>query len=117
MRAATRERAFVDCLLTLDYSGGLEELDRSLPMFPSFDFESAFEYLKLLGRPWLNARLGFFLDRHRARLYFEPAYRAFLLRRRPKGVAYLGKKEPGLRFVSEWNLMVPRSLMEAKESA
>ena len=33
-------------------------------MFPSFDFEAALAYLKLLRRPWLYARLGFLLDRH-----------------------------------------------------
>ena len=52
--ATGRERSFVDCLLFLDYSGG-EELDKSLAMFPSFDFEAALAYLKLLRRPWLTA--------------------------------------------------------------
>ena len=55
--ATGRERSFVDCLLFLDYGGGVEELDKSLAMFPSFDFEAALAYLKFLGRPWLYARL------------------------------------------------------------
>jgi len=46
-----RERSFVDCLHFLDYSGGLEELDKSLAMFPSFDFDAAYAYLKLLRSP------------------------------------------------------------------
>jgi len=41
-----RERSFVDCLLFPDYSGGAEELDKSLAMFPSFAFDAALEYLK-----------------------------------------------------------------------
>src|SRR5216684_1515612 len=62
-----RERSFVDCLLYLDYSGGVEELDKSLGMFPSFNFNAALEYLKLLRKPWLYSRLGFLLDNHAIR--------------------------------------------------
>lgn len=116
-RVATRERAFVDCLLALDYSGGLNELDQSLRMFPSFDYDAATKYLKLLRRPWLYARLGFLLDRHRDRLHFGPDWRDVFATRKPKGVAYLGKKQPGLKYVPAWNLMVPASFMEAKETA
>jgi hypothetical protein len=43
----------VDCLLLLNYSRGVEELDKPLAMFPSFNFEAAVAYLKLLRRPWL----------------------------------------------------------------
>src|SRR5260370_12404356 len=56
-----RERSFVDCLMFLDYGGGVEELDKSLAMFPSFDFDVALEYLKLLRTPWLYSRFGFLL--------------------------------------------------------
>lgn len=67
-----RERSFVDCLLFLEYGGGVEELDRCLAMFPSFDFDAALEYLKLLRRPWLYARLANFavLVHRRAQHYF-----------------------------------------------
>jgi hypothetical protein len=33
----------------------------ALTMFPSFDFDVALEYLRLLRMPWLYARLGFLL--------------------------------------------------------
>jgi hypothetical protein len=68
-----RERSFVDCLLFLDYSGGAEELDKSLAMFPSFNFDAALGYLKLLGKPWLYSRLGFLLDRHSDKMFFPGA--------------------------------------------
>lgn len=116
VRATTRERALVDCLLSLDYSGGLSELDESLRMFPSFDYEPTAQYLKLLRRPWLYARLGFLLDRHRDRLYFTPEWRDKFMARKPKGVAYLGKKQPGLKYVSAWNLMVPGSILEPRDT-
>jgi len=95
IRSTTRERSLVDCLAALEYSGGVEELDRCLAAFPSFDFDSAFEYLRLLGRPWLYSRLGYMLDRHAEKLYFSPKYRDKFLRRAPRGVVYLEKRKRG----------------------
>jgi predicted transcriptional regulator of viral defense system len=108
--ATDRERSFVDCLMFLDYSGGVEELDKSLAMFPSFDFDAALEYLKLLRKSWLYSRLGFLLDRHADKLFFRGASRDQFLRRLPKGVAYLGSKRPGKRWVPTWRLMVPETM-------
>jgi predicted transcriptional regulator of viral defense system len=105
-----RERSFVDCLMFLDYSGGAEELDKSLAMFPSFDFDAALEYLKLLRKPWLYSRLGFLLDRHADKLFFRGEARDRFLRKLPPGVAYLGSKRPGNRWVPTWRLMVPDTL-------
>jgi predicted transcriptional regulator of viral defense system len=110
IRSTTRERSLVDCLASLEYSGGVEELDRCLATFPSFDFDAAIEYLRLLGRPWLYSRLGYMLDRHAEKLFFLPKYRDKFLRRAPRGVVYLEKKETGLRWVSSWNLMAPKAL-------
>jgi predicted transcriptional regulator of viral defense system len=85
-----RERSLVDCLLFLDYSGGVEELDKSLAMFRSFDFDAALAYLKLLRRPWLYSRLGFLLDRH-------------------------ADKRPGNHWVPTWRLMVLDTLSPTRQ--
>lgn len=107
---APTRRSFADCLLFLDYSGGVEELDQSLAMFPSFDFDAALEYLGLLRKPWLYSRLRFLLDRHADKLFFRHAAREKFLRRLPPGVAYLGNKRPGNRWVPTWKVMVPETL-------
>jgi predicted transcriptional regulator of viral defense system len=112
-----RERSIADCLMFLEYSGGAEELDRSLAMFPSFDFEAALKYLKLLRMPWLYARLGFLLDRNAEKLFFRGKPRDLFLRKLPKGVAYLGRKRPGDRWVSTWHLMVPEPLAPSTEGS
>lgn len=112
-----RERSFVDCLLFLDYSGGLEELDKSLAMFPSFDFEAALAYLKLLRSPWLYSRLGFLLDRHADRLFFRGKARDRFLHKLPRGVAYLADKRPGQRWVPTWKLMVPETFAPTQMSS
>jgi predicted transcriptional regulator of viral defense system len=111
-----RERSFVDCLLFLDYSGGLEELDKSLAMFPSFDVEAALAYLKLLRSPWLYSRLGFLLDRHADTLFFRGKARDRFLQKLPRGVAYLADKRPGQRWVPTWKLTVPETFSPSQAS-
>jgi len=115
IRVTGRERTLVDCLLHLEYSGGVMELDQCLSMFPSFDFEKALDYLRVLKHPWLYARAGFLLDRHAERLFFSGKWRDELLRRKPRGVVYLDKKTPGLKWVPLWNLMVPPELARSGE--
>lgn len=112
-----RERSFVDCLLFLDYSGGVEELDKSLAMFPSFDFEAALAYLKLLRSPWLYSRLGFLLDRHADKLFFHGKARDRFLHKLPRGVVYLAEKRPGQRWVPTWKLMVPETFSPSRTSS
>jgi predicted transcriptional regulator of viral defense system len=109
-----RERSFLDCLMRLEYSGGLEELDRCLGMFPSFDFEAGLKYLGILRRPWLYARAGYLLDRHAKSLFFEGKWRDRYLRRIPRGVVYLGRKEAGCRWIPTWNVMVPPALVPVR---
>ena len=115
VRVTVRERAVVDSLVFLEYSGGSDELDRCLAMFPSFNFELALTYLRLLRQPWLYARLGYLLDRHGERLSFSRRWRDAFLRKLPRGTAYLEKKRSGGRWISTWNLMVPESLTLATE--
>jgi predicted transcriptional regulator of viral defense system len=117
VRVTGRERSIVDCLMFLEYSGGREELDRSLGMLPSFNFETALEYLKLLRMPWLYARLGFLLDRHAEKLFFSGKSRDAFLRKLPRGVAYLERKRSGNRWVPTWNLMVPASFAPSSDQA
>ena len=112
-----RERSFVDCLFFLDYSGGVEELDKSLAMFPSFDFEAALAYLKLLHSPWLYSRLGFLLDRHADKLFFRGKARDRFLHKLPRGVVYLAGKRPGQRWVPTWKLMVPETLSPSRTTS
>jgi predicted transcriptional regulator of viral defense system len=116
VRVTGRERSIVDCLMYLEYSGGTDELDRSLAMFPSFDFEAALEYLKLLRMPWLYARLGFLLDRHAEKLFFSGKSRDAFLRKLPRGVAYLEQKRSGNRWMPMWNLMVPEKLAPSSDT-
>lgn len=103
--------------MSLDYSGGVTELDACLAGFPSFDFEVALQYLRLLDRPWLYSRLGYMLDRHAEKLFFGKKWRDAFLRKVPRGVVYLDRKRPGMKWVPNWNLMVPPSIKPAEQTA
>jgi predicted transcriptional regulator of viral defense system len=116
IRVTGRERSCIDCLARLEFSGGLEELNNCLAMFPSFDFDLALEYLRILNSPWLYARTGFLLDLHAEALFFKGKSRDSFLKRVPKGVAYLGEKRAGGRWVPTWNLMVPPQVMQQREA-
>jgi predicted transcriptional regulator of viral defense system len=112
-----RERSLVDCLMYLDYGGGAEEIDNSLAMFPSFDFDEALSYLKLLRQPWLYSRLGFLLDRHANKLFFRGKVRDHFLRKLPRGVVYLANKRPGNHWAPTWKLMVPETLSRSVQES
>src|SRR5262249_9026273 len=63
------------------------------------------------------SRLGFFLDRHADKLFFDPKVRDRFLRKLPRGVAYLADKRPGQRWVPTWKLMVPETLSSSQTSS
>lgn len=86
-------------------------------MFPSFDFEAALAYLKLLHRAWLYAGLGFSLDRHADKLFFRGKIRDRFLQKLPRGVVYLADKRPGNHWVPTWKRMwCPNSFCLAREA-
>jgi len=86
-------------------------------MFPSFDFDAALAYLKLLRRPWLYSRLGFLLDRHAEQLFFRGKVRDRFLQKLPRGVVYLANKRPGQHWVPTWKLMVPETLSPSRANS
>lgn len=61
VRVTSRERTLVDCLAQPKWSGGLEELLRSVGSFPSLNVEALLEYLDVLGSPSLVARTAWVL--------------------------------------------------------
>src|ERR1700683_3970184 len=103
-----RERSF------LASGGGGKERDKSLAIFPSFDYDAVLDYLKLLRSPWLYSRLGFLLDRHADKLFFRGKARDGFLRKLPRGVVYLADKRPGQRWVPLWKLMVPHTFSPSR---
>ena len=90
-----------------------EEIWRSLESVEFLDLGKVVEYALLLGNATAAAKVGFFLEQHRETLMVEDRHLRALRDLRPRQPHYLdrSKRTPG-RLVSEWNLVVPKEVIE-----
>lgn len=113
LRVTTLERTLVDVLDRPDLSGSWEEIWRSLESVEFFDLDKVVEYSLLLGNATTGSKVGFFLEQHREALMVENRYLKALLAMRPRQPHYLDRSQrKSGRLVSEWNLVVPREVLE-----
>ena len=113
VRVTSLERTMVDALNRPDLCGSWEEIWRSLESVEFFDLDKVVEYALLLENATTAAKVGFFLEQHREPLMVEKNHLKPLHDLRPRQPHYLdhGKRKSG-RLVSEWNLVVPREVLE-----
>lgn len=110
-----KERTVVDCVDRLEYTGGLEELFRSVELLPYLDLEKILAYLELLAKGILYAEVGFLLDCFAKKFDFTDPYRRRFAKHLPKVVYYFGGQQGQCRYVKAWNLMVPMDLAQKLE--
>lgn len=107
------ERTMVDVLSRPDISGGWEEIWRSLESVEFYDLEKMVEYVLLLENATTAAKVGFFLEQHRESLMVDEKYLKTLHVLRPRQPHYLDRhKRHSGRLVSEWNIVMPREVIE-----
>jgi predicted transcriptional regulator of viral defense system len=107
------ERTLVDTLDRPDLSGSWEEIWRSLESVEFFDLDTVVEYALMLGNATTGAKVGFFLEQHCEQLMVEDRHLEPLRAIRPRQPHYLDRaKRKSGRLVSEWNLVVPRGVIE-----
>jgi len=116
LRVTSLERSLVDVLDRPDLSGGWEESWRSLSSVEFFDLDRVVQYALLLDSATVAAKVGLFLSQHREKLMVEDSHLDALRKRKPRAPHYLepagrGERRDG-KFISEWNLIVPRDLAE-----
>ena len=88
-----------------------EITEADIPEF--FDLDKVVEYALLLGNATTGAKVGFYLDQHRQTLMVEDQHLNLLHDMRPRQPHYLNRsKRKSGRFVSEWNLVIPREVLE-----
>jgi len=113
IRVTSLERTMVDILNRSDLSGGWEEIWRSLESVEFFDLDRVVEYTLLLKNATAAARVGFFLKQHRESLMVEEKHLKPLYNICPQQPHYLDRNRRGSgHLVSEWNLVVPREVIE-----
>ena len=113
LKVTSLERTLVDVLDRPDLSGSWEEIWRSLEAVEFFDLDKVVTYASLLGNATTGAKVGFFLGQHRETLMVEDRHLYVLHDMRPRQPHYLNRSQrTSGRFVSEWNLVVPREVLE-----
>jgi predicted transcriptional regulator of viral defense system len=113
IRVTDLERTLVDVLDRPDLSGSWEDIWRSLESVEFFDLDRVLKYVLLLGNGTTGAKVGFFLKQHQKALMVEEHHLEALHNLRPKQPHYLDRaKRKSGRLVPEWNLVVPRQLLE-----
>lgn len=103
----TPERTLVDCLAGAWFSGGPEELLRSVGGFSSMSAERAWRYAQLLDSPSVTARLGWVLELFASRWGPDPHVLQQMRSCIVNEAYWLGVGQPPTRFVSRWQLYLP----------
>ena len=113
LKVAGLERTLVDVLHRPWFSGGWEEVWRSLESVEFFDLDTIVEYCILLENASTASRVGFYLEQHREELMVEECHLRQLRVHRPRQPHYLdrSRRESGKLF-PDWNLVVPTEVVE-----
>jgi len=115
VRVTSMERTLVDVLADPDYGGSWDEIYQSVTRADQIDVEAVAAYCQLRdGGPALRAKVGFFLDQHRALWgisasdldQFRPAGP------RAKRFVFDTFDRKRTHYVEEWNLVVPAEVVE-----
>ncbi len=98
----------MDALDRPAFSGGWEEIWRSLESTEFFDLDKVVEYALLLSNTTTTAKVGYFLEQHKENLFVEEGHLALLRTKKPRGPHYMERaRRKNCHFVKRWNLMVP----------
>ena len=113
IRVTSLERTLVDMLDRPQLCGSWEEIWRSLESVEFFDLDKVVEYALLLDNSTTAARVGFFLDQHREKLFVEDHHLKSLQEHRPAKPHYMERSNrKGGRLMKAWNLVVPTEILE-----
>ena len=112
IRVTSLERTVVDVFDRLDLGGGWEEVWRSAEMVEFFKLDRMIDYALLLDNATTCAKLGFFLEQNRSRLFVTDIHLDRLQVHAPKKPHYLNRgSRDNQRLVSRWNIIVPEGLL------
>lgn len=114
VRVCTCERAMVDVFHSPALGGGWEEIFRSLAMVEFLDLEAVISHALTLESAVTTARVGYFLSRHRERLFVEEAHLERLAMHAPKQARYLDTSRGPGRLVRPWNLIIPEWVLDER---
>ena len=109
------EKTLVDCIRNIPYSGGLEELAKSLTGIPSLKYDKMLNYLHQFNNQILYHKIGFLFESLEE---FSPPKQFLQTIRKKVGrkVYYLDKGKTSI-YNKKWNIMVPKNFEELTKVA
>jgi len=110
VKVTDRERTVLDCVDRPDYAGGLEELLKSLELFPSLDLERLEHYLWKINKRILFSKMGFLFERTKDQWKVSESLLAKIEKKCGKGATYFETKKGQGVFMPRWRLIVPKNL-------
>lgn len=112
IRVTSLERTLVDVLDKPLLGGGWEEIWRSLAMIERVKIKDIIEYALLLNKATTIAKVGFYLSQRQTELNVPQELLDRLRAYCPVSPHYIDSlaKKDG-KFISEWNIIVPQSLI------
>ncbi len=111
LRVASLERTLVDSLDRPMYSGGWEEIWRSLESIEFFDLDKVVEYTLLLSNATTTAKVGYFLEQHKENLFVGENHLNSLRVKSPRQPHYMERSmRTNCRLIKGWNLMAPHEI-------
>jgi len=110
IRVTGAERTLVDGFAGLPWVGGLEEHVESAAAMRDLDLELLEKYLRILDQRILYAAVGWFLEKCPEVAGEGQSFLRRLEKHAPRQPLYVGKRRPGGRLESRWNLVVPPHL-------
>lgn len=117
IRVTTIERTLVDSLDNPVYAGGWEELWRNFDNVPTFKWENLLNYIQILDKPVLYAKLGFYLTKRQQHgLHVPQPLLEELANKVPKQPYYIDAKarfSPNQTWhvIKPWQLIVPDEII------
>ena len=112
VRVTSVERTLVDCFDRLELAGGIEEVWRSAQLIPQLKVREIYEYVRILNNSVTAGKVGLFLQLNKEHFRVKEEELDLLRKRRPANKCYMVPGERGGKLVSEWNLVVPRYVLE-----
>jgi len=112
IKFTNRERTFVDCLDRPEHGGGIEEVYRCIEKYPYLNFKEILEYLDMLNKKVLYAKVGFFLQQYKEQFYVEEELLKKLKEKKPASTVYFDSKRKKGKLIKEWNLIVPEIVIK-----
>lgn len=109
LKVSDREKTFLDCIRRPKYSGGLEELVKSIENFPTLNIRNLLNYLNKFAEKGLYQKTGFILSSVDLPISEETIDK---LKSHVGQRTYYIDKSKKSHYVSEWNLMVPDDWQE-----